>query len=62
MSEEPADLLAVIGWRVFTWEFISHSKSTNCLTYVRNIRVKDYTGGMFAFPPYADIGSLALHV
>jgi hypothetical protein len=52
VAEEPAHLFAIIGRRIFNYEFMRHSKPTGNLTQVRKIRAKDYTGGMSAFRPF----------
>jgi hypothetical protein len=46
VAEEPADLPALIGCRIFIYEFMSHSKFTAYLTYVRRVCAQDYTGEM----------------
>jgi len=48
VADEPAHLLAIIGRWIFTYEFMSHSKPTDYLTQVSNVRAKDYTSGMAA--------------
>ena len=51
VAEESAHLLAIIGCRIFTYEFMRHSKPTRRLTQVRNVGAKNYTGGMSGFHP-----------
>ena len=58
MTEEPSDLPALIGGRKFLNEFLSHSKSTGRLTYVRMICAKDYTGEMSGMIPVAVLARL----
>jgi hypothetical protein len=50
VTEEPSDLPAFIGDRIFLNEFVSHGNH-RLLTYVRSICAKDYTGEMSASKP-----------